>query len=103
MSVPRSPAVFSVIVLLSVILLAVTARAQQECLNEADKAKFMEMYNDVVSRSQGGVTQDPEAILAKVEEIKAFLLARGCSAELEEAEKRAQQILKGTKNPNTPK
>lgn len=61
------------------------AGAEEECLSPEDKKIFMEMYTDVVERGQ---TQ-------RVEEVKQFLRTHGCAKEMDEAERRAQEIVKG--------
>lgn len=61
------------------------AGAEEECLSPEDKKIFMEMYADVVERGQ----------VQRVEEVKQFLRTHGCAKEMDEAERRAQEIVKG--------
>ena len=77
-------AVFLVFVLF-IMFFPCAAGAQEECLSPEDKKIFMEMYSDVVEKGQ---TQ-------RVEEVKQFLRTHGCAKEMDEAEKHAQEIVKG--------
>jgi hypothetical protein len=77
-------AVFLAFVLL-LMFFPCAAGAEEECLSPADKKVFMEMYADVVERGH----------IQRVEEVKQFLRTHGCAKEMDEAERQAQEIVKG--------
>jgi len=60
-------------------------KALSECnLNEEDQTRFMALYNEVVNQGK----------IEKIEEIHSFLRSKGCEKEIEEADRRAREILK---------
>jgi len=62
-----------------------STKAQSDCnLNEEDQAKFMALYNEVVNQ---GKTE-------KIEEIHNFLRSKGCDKEIEEADRKAREMLR---------
>jgi hypothetical protein len=62
-----------------------STRAQSDCnLNEEDQTKFMAFYNEVVTQGK----------IEKIEEINNFLRSKGCDKEIEEADRKAREILR---------
>lgn len=67
------------------LLFTMGTKALSECnLNEEDQARFMALYNEVVNQGK----------IEKIEEIHSFLRSKGCEKEIEEADRRAREILK---------
>ena len=67
------------------LLFTMGTKALSECnLNEEDQARFMALYNEVVNQGK----------IEKIEEIHSFLRSKGCEKEIEEADRRATEILK---------
>ncbi|MBP8745718.1 MAG: hypothetical protein KBH86_11405 [Syntrophorhabdus sp.] len=67
------------------LLFTMGAKALSECnLNEEDQTRFMTLYNEVVNQGK----------IEKIEEIHSFLRSKGCEKEIEEADRRAREILK---------
>jgi len=72
--------------LLAILLFfTISIKVRSECtLNEEDQTRFMTLYNEIVNHGK----------VEKIEEMHAFLKSKGCEKEIEEAEKRAREILK---------
>lgn len=77
---------FLLCLILSIPLLStMSTKAQSDCnLNEEDQAKFMALYNEVVNQGK----------IEKIEEIHSFLRSKGCDKEIEEADRKAREILR---------